>query len=59
MGYYADSMPSYGEFFISTDGQEPFCSNQYMLELTISANSPKTVGKISVNLESKKLDLFT
>ena len=55
LGYYADRFEdARGSFFLSTADSHPFCSNQYLFELQINSNSPKTTGEIWLNLEPTK-----
>lgn len=53
MGYYANNFKTTGSFYLSTTAEAPFCANQYLFEMTVSENSPKTAGEITLKLGSE------
>ena len=52
MGYYANDFQATGDHYLTTSDEAPFCSNQYLFEMTVSQNSPKTAGEILLKLGS-------
>lgn len=58
MGYFADEYSAGGNFYLSTNTEEPFCGQGHILELQISENSPRTKGDISFKIKGKTNNIF-
>jgi hypothetical protein len=53
MGYYANDYSTLGPHYLSTASSSPYCAKQYLFEMTISNNSPKTKGEITLSLNNE------
>ena len=51
MGYYAVNTIVYGTHYLTTTGESPYCTNQYIFEIVFDSSSPKTAGEIWINLQ--------
>lgn len=55
MGYYADKSSGRGQLYLVTREEEPFCANQFRIEIFNSFNDLplRTVGKLEAALEGE------
>ncbi len=54
LGYYADSFNFVGSFYVATNSKSPYCGTNFILELSLSKDSLKSQGQISLKLDSIK-----
>ena len=59
LGYYADGFIGTGSFYVATASEAPFCGDQYLFEMTLNENSPKTSGEIKLNLNKDTSDEYS
>ncbi len=59
LGYYADGFVGTGKFYVATASEFPYCGDQYMFEMQLSNDSPKTAGEISLDLDRGAKDSYS
>ncbi len=59
LGYYADGFVGTGKFYLATASEFPYCGDQYMFEMKLSGDSPKTAGEISLDLDKETQNSYS
>lgn len=59
LGYYADGFLATGKFYVATAGEKPYCGDQYLFQMKLNENSPKTTGEINLDFDKETENAYS